>query len=61
MKKIIVIIGLVTLVNVTLYSQVVDKDSPLPVINQNNSVTFRLYAPNAEDVFIKGSFLEKNF
>lgn len=61
MKKIIVIIGLVTLVNVTLYSQVVDKDSPLPVINQNNSVTFRLSAPSAEEVFIKGSFLEKKY
>ena len=61
MKKIIVILGLMSLVNVSLYSQVVDKDSPLPVVNQNNSVTFRLYAPNAEDVFIKGSFLEKKF
>ena len=61
MKKIIVILGLMSIVNVSLYSQVVDKDSPLPVVNQNNSVTFRLYAPNAEEVFIKGSFLEKKF
>lgn len=61
MKKIIVILGLMSIVNVSLYSQVVDKDSPLPVVNQNNSVTFRLYAPNAEEVFIKGSFLEKTF
>ena len=48
MKKFIVILGLMSIVNVSLYSQVVDKDSPLPVVNQNNSVTFRLYAPNAE-------------
>ena len=61
MKKFIVILGLMSIVNVSLYSQVVDKDSPLPVVNQNNSVTFRLYAPNAEEVFIKGSFLEKKF
>jgi enterochelin esterase family protein len=61
MKKIIVILGLMSIVNVSLYSQVVDKDSPLPIVNQNNSVTFRLYAPNAEEVFIKGSFLEKKF
>ena len=61
MKKIIVILGLMSIVNVSLYSQIVDKDSPLPVVNQNNSVTFRLYAPNAEEVFIKGSFLEKKF
>ena len=61
MKKFIVILGLMSIVNVSLYSQVVDKDSPLPIVNQNNSVTFRLYAPNAEEVFIKGSFLEKKF
>ena len=32
-----------------------------PIINADNTVTFTLFAPDAEDVYVKGSFSEKLF
>ena len=52
---------MLSLVQVSVFSQVKDKEYSLPIMNQNNSVTFKLSAPNAEEVYVKGSFLDKFF
>ncbi len=50
---------LASVVSVSLPGQMKDVTSPLPVINQDHSVTFKFTAPNAEEVYVKGSFLKK--
>ena len=45
----------------SMFGQAKDYDSPNPIINSDNTVTFKFSAPNAEEVIIKGSFLEKTF
>ena len=44
------------LISFSLSAQIVS-----PVINADQSVTFTVYAPRAENVFVKGSFAEKVF
>lgn len=40
-----------------IVSLVNDVAAESPIINDNNSVTFRFYAPDADEVFLKGSFV----
>ena len=42
------------------HCQAVDKLSGI-VLNADSSVTLKLHAPNSEDVYVKGSFLDRPF
>ena len=55
------ILSFLFLVKTSMFGQAKDYDSPNPIINSDNTVTFKFSAPNAEEVIIKGSFLEKTF
>ncbi len=55
MKRIVIIL----LVSLLVSDAFAQKQSP--VINEDNSVTFNVYAPNAKEVLLKGSFAEKRF
>lgn len=59
--KVILILSLLIFVKILVFGQVKDYDSPNPIVNSDNTVTFKFSAPNAEEVLIKGSFLEKKF
>ena len=56
-----IIIGLLILLQIPVFGQKDAIESSLPIINQDNSVTFKLSANKAEEVFVKGSFLEKKY
>lgn len=59
--KTILILSFLLAAKILAYGQAKDQDSPNPAINSDKTVTFRFSAPNAEEVYIKGSFLDKTF
>jgi len=50
-----------SLYSIISFGQAKDVKSKSPIINADNSVTFRLSAPGANEVFVEGSFLDKKF
>ena len=52
---------LLCLISCKAFCQKVDVETKIPIINNDKTVTFKVSAPDAKEVYIKGSFLDKEY